>query len=205
MNPPRLCIFTRAPVEGEVKRRLADRIGAAAALRAHETLVEDTLRRLGAVAGLVSELWLAGPDGPAVQRWVNAHGVVLRRQQGEDLGARMAHALSSAVSRAAVIVVGTDCPDIDSRYVHQAVAGLRDADVVLGPAEDGGYGLIGVTADIRPRLGVLFRDVPWGSAQVLTVTLQRCHDAGLHVTLLPTIWDVDTELDWHRYLAERSG
>lgn len=201
---PRLCIFARSPVVDQVKRRLAAEIGAASALAAHQQLVEDSLDRLAVVPGIVSELWLAGPGNQQVRQWLERYPLILRRQRGADLGARMLHALrSSAAAGVAGLVVGTDCPAIDRDYIAEAADRLRTADVVLGPAEDGGYGLIGANAAILARAAPLFDDMPWGSDRVFATTVDRAARAGLRTACLATIWDVDTAADWRRYLALR--
>jgi uncharacterized protein len=199
---PRLCIFARVPRLGYVKTRLAAELGAPAALTAHITLVEDTLHRVGTVPGVVTELWLDGEPDPTCRCWAEEYGVAVRRQGDGDLGARMHEALCAGLSRSPfALVVGTDCPLIDDRYVAAAVAALVDCEVVLGPAADGGYGLVGV----RRPAPELFRDVPWGTADVLRSTLTAARAAGLTVSLLPEIWDVDTAEDWQRYRRLRGA
>jgi uncharacterized protein len=200
--PAVLCIFARVPIRGRVKTRLAASLGADAAFAAHVALVEDTLERLGSVAGVVTELWLDDAPDAVCRSWASRFGLEIRRQQGADLGERMHGALLDGVAAAGrALVVGTDCPLIDAGYVAAAVAALEGADVVLGPAEDGGYGLVG----LRCPAPELFRDMPWGSSTVLRATLQAAAAAGLSVKQLPEIWDVDTADAWQRYLALRAG
>lgn len=204
MSLPRLCIFARTPQSGTVKRRLAVELGDAGALRAHEVLVEDTLARLAVVDGVISELWVGGEPNVAVERWARNWNLAARRQQGDDLGARMLHALTESLAAApAALVVGADCQDIDADYIAGALAQLAAADVVLGPAEDGGYGLIGARRSANSQLSGLFDDMPWGTGDVLELTLQRCRARELRYSLLPEIWDVDTPADWQRFLARR--
>jgi len=196
----RLCVFARAPVLGGVKRRLAADIGDAAALAAHIQLTEDTLERLAAVEGLETELWLAGEADAHVRRWLGTWQLRLRRQQGSDLGQRMANALARSHAEGYYgIVVGSDCPPVDAAYVRQAAEALGEADVVLGPALDGGYGLIGT----RQPLPQIYLNIPWGTDTVLQATLERIEQAELSVRLLEPIWDVDTVSDWKRYLQYR--
>ena len=202
MSAVTLCIFARAPVAGRVKSRLAAEIGAEAALAAHRALVEGALERLACIDGVASELWLDDPDHEGARRWAQPWGLPLRAQAGGDLGQRMDLALQSCVaSGARGIVVGTDCPDIDARYVRDAVDALDSHDAVLGPAADGGYGLVGA----RRPVPEIFRGILWGSAGVLAATLARAAAAGVSVARLPEIWDVDTAADWRRYLAWREG
>jgi len=199
----RLCLFARAPEAGRVKRRLAAEIGPQAALDAHARLVREALQRLARVPGLTTELWLAGSVQAARQCWPEAGDVPLRAQRGSDLGARMHHALRDSLQRGArALVVGTDCPAIDGVYVRRAAAALAQADVVLGPAEDGGYGLIGARREVAGRLEPLFRDMPWGTDRVRELTLERCVGAGLRCIEQARVWDVDTLADWQRYLRQ---
>jgi uncharacterized protein len=189
-------VFARAPRLGQVKRRLARTLGQRAALDAHCHLVEDTLARLAQGSEWRCELWIDAPPDAVSSTWASRFGVSLRRQQGADLGARMGHALTSALDRSnRAVVVGSDCPPIDGCYVESAVAALHHHDVVLGPASDGGYGLIGWS---RP-VPALLAGIDWGTGRVLAQTLAAAAAAGVAVALLPEIWDVDTAADWARY------
>lgn len=191
----RLCIFARSPRLGEVKRRLAEAVGDEAALVAHETLLRRTLDRCVGVDGYDTELWLT-EVGRLEQHDFSRSRLALCEQTGGDLGARMNHALERGLRAGAwTVLIGCDCPDIDGRYVRRAFAELEHADVVVGPAEDGGYGLIG----LRKPVPALFTGMPWGTAEVLQTTLVRAADAGVGVTLLEEIYDVDTEADWQRF------
>lgn len=194
----RLCIFARAPVLGGVKSRLAASIGEQAALDVYLRLTEDTLSRLSAVPAVRTELWLDGPANSVVAQWCRRWRLPLREQDGEDLGVRMYDAMmDSLAAELRGIIVGTDCPSVDAAYVARAAAALRHHDLVLGPAEDGGFGLVGLA---RAAPG-LFAGVAWGGSAVLSRTLANAIAAGLRVCLLPQIWDVDTVDDWRRWTA----
>jgi uncharacterized protein len=197
----RLCIFTRVPVLGRVKSRLAVALGEAGALRAHVALVEDTLERLAAVPGVPAELWIDAAADAAVLDWGERWRLPLRRQSGADLGERMYAALSDCLAAGVPgIVVGTDCPPIDARYIARAARALAWHDVVFGPAADGGYGLVALA---RPAPGI-FDGVSWGSAEALTGTLANAIRMRLRICLLPQIWDVDDPADWARWRRERA-
>ncbi len=203
MTRSTLCIFTRAPVLGAVKRRLAAEIGAAAALRAHCELLQHALRQLSGLDGVATQVWVAGPAA-AVTPLLPAGIDALRTQCDGDLGTRMCDALRRSLAETPrAVVVGSDCPDLDGAYVVQALAALDACDVVVGPAEDGGYGLIGVARTVEHNLPVLFEGVPWGTDRVLEITLERAAAASLSVTQLREIWDVDDAADWRRFLAGR--
>lgn len=194
---PRLCIFARVPVLGAVKRRLAPALGEAGALAAYTELAEGTLARCVDPATYRSELWLSGdPEHPQIRAWCDRYALTVRAQAGSDLGERMRIALEDDLPAGApAVLVGTDCPDIDGCYVRAAFAALEHHDVVLGPAADGGYGLIG----LRRPVPELFRDLSWGSETVCAETLRRARIAGVTAACLPEIYDVDRPEDWLRY------
>jgi rSAM/selenodomain-associated transferase 1 len=198
-----LCIFARAPELGRVKSRLAASVGDAAALAAHGRLVEDTLARLAHVPGITARLCIAGDvNHGQVQAWSRAWQIGVAAQCSGDLGQRMDHALRQTLATCdRALLVGTDCPGVDAAYVTAAAQALVSTDLVLGPAADGGYGLIGLRSPQLP----LFRDMPWGTDLVAQLTLERAAFLGLTVTVLQTIWDVDTEADWQRFLQLRGA
>lgn len=211
-SPITLCLFVRAPNLGEVKSRLAASIGESAALAAHIELVDHLLDQLDVQLprrhrNIEVQLWLAdAPMTPIasdhLERWAKRTGHGVQQQVGSGLGERMAHALATVIvsqgsaSRSYGLLVGSDCPTIDWSYLDQAVAALEGgADVVFGPAEDGGYGLVGVSQP-QPEL---FEDIAWGTDQVLAQTLTRAQQAQLKVQLLDSVWDVDYLVDWERF------
>ncbi len=214
LTPAELAIFARVPVRGQVKTRLEPVLGVEGAYAAHLELVQDCLGRLAHVSGLVTTLWLDGPPNALAQDWSDRFGVALAIQPTGDLGDRMQAALARALSRGrAGLVVGTDCPTIDAAYVRRAIQCLAQHDLVFAPAEDGGYGLVGLAASSQSILSGLFANVRWSTAQALSDTLAnvlagRAQDGSTpvmcsRIALLPTIWDVDQPDDWLRYAALR--
>jgi len=192
-----LQIFAKAPTPGRVKTRLARCLGAAAAARLHTRLLLDTLQRC---AGPHTELWCAPHTGhPLFQACRRHFGVTLQRQRGAELGARMAAALDAGLRHAsAVLLIGSDCPSVGPKTLARAATALQSgAAVVLGAAADGGYVLIGLR---RPQPS-LFTQMPWGTAQVLALTVQRLQQAGLTWQCLDGHWDVDRPADWRRWRA----
>ncbi|MEO8038839.1 MAG: TIGR04282 family arsenosugar biosynthesis glycosyltransferase [Betaproteobacteria bacterium] len=204
MNPdarPAVLLFAKAPEPGQVKTRLAPELGNGAAavlaarltLRALETAYE-------ADVGPV-ELWCA-PDTthPFFDVCRRRHGVPLRAQSGTDIGVRMAHALRAALAdHRAALLIGTDVPAMTAPDLRAAATALAsDHDAVFGPAEDGGYWLVGLKAVDD----ALFVDLPWGTAQVLAATRERCAALGLRVAEVATRWDVDRPEDLTRLLAD---
>ncbi len=192
----RIIVFCKAPVAGTVKTRLIPSLGEEGARQIHEELADRTIRTSMA-SGLAPVIIWAAPDtSHAFFRGID--GVELRAQEGDDLGARMHHALSSTLADANVaraVLIGTDCPVIDAPYLDAALVALESHDAVLGPAEDGGYGLIG----LREPCGEAFTGVEWGSDRVAAQTCSRLNRKGFNWALLPLIWDVDRPEDVRRY------
>ena len=188
-------MFTRMPEPGRVKTRLIAALGAAGAAAVHRRLLDHTLaaaqeasrRRPCAV-----QVWAAGCCGrsPSPLPWA---GLPWWPQEGRGLGERMARACAHAFARGArrVVLVGTDCPALDAACLERAFMILEDHDLVLGPAHDGGYYLIGQTRSNA----FLFRALPWGEAGVLAATLERAAAARLRVGLLDPLHDIDTADD----------
>ncbi|MGH8503193.1 MAG: TIGR04282 family arsenosugar biosynthesis glycosyltransferase [Gammaproteobacteria bacterium] len=199
----RLLVFAKAPIPGQVKTRLMPDLSADACARLHRRLIVRGLTTaLAANLGPV-ELWCA-PDctHPFFAACARRFGIVIRAQQGEDLGARMYLALAASLRQAqCAVIIGCDCPALDARYLSQACGALaRGASVVLGPAEDGGYVLIGlrrVTATGTPARKI-FEDIAWGGSMVLAQTRERLRACGLSWRELPPLWDVDRPADLAR-------
>jgi len=174
-----------------VKTRLIPALGAAGAARLHRMMLSralDTAAEAARHTGWAAQLWLAGAARPACPPFFTPH-----RQQGRDLGERMARAFIRAFAGGArrVVLMGTDCPGVDSALLRRAFAALEENDLVLGPAHDGGYYLIGQ----RRHNSGLFTGMPWGTAAVLPETLARAGECGLRVFLLDTLHDIDTPED----------
>lgn len=186
----RVAVFVRAPELGKVKTRLARSLGKAAALQAYVELVEGTLVALEEGA-FDCELWFDGPQNDHLRRWRSEHVLPAFKQPATDLGGRML----AAVAAGAKVVVGSDIPALDAAYVEEALATLARADAVLGPVEDGGYGLIGMN-EPHPEL---FRSIEWSTDTVVEQTQSRAAAAGLEIALLDTLWDVDDYADYVRW------
>ncbi len=190
----RILLFTRAPKLGEVKTRLAARIGAQSALALHLAMLRrvfDTAERSG-LAGV--RLWVSSNPGHAVFTAL-CDARHIREQRGGDLGERMRLAAAAELTEAgvdSVVIIGGDCPALTTPHLDAALAALAaGVDLVLGPALDGGYVLIG----LRAAEAELFRGIEWGSGEVLEQTLERAHALGLRWQLLAPLRDVDTVED----------
>jgi rSAM/selenodomain-associated transferase 1 len=196
----RILIFAKVPEPGRVKTRLIPLLGAQGAADLHARLLADTVARL-APAGLAPvELWCAPDPGCAsFSELANRYPLGLHPQRGADLGERMLDAAADALTRSgAVVLVGTDCPPLGRAYLARALTELRAADAVLGPAEDGGYVLLG----IKTAAPVLFSSIPWGTDRVAAVTRDRMGALGWSWAELPVLWDLDRPDDLIRLEAQ---
>ena len=190
-------VLAKAPQAGLAKTRLIPALGAAGAAALAARLLDDAVDR--ALAAKLGPVLLCGaPDllHPAFTRHAARPGVTLALQVGADLGERMHHALASVLDHALTaphqaLLIGTDSPALSAALLRQAAATLATTDVVLVPALDGGYALIGLH---RPAPG-LFAGMAWSTPQVLAHTRQRLAAAGLRHIELPAVPDIDEPAD----------
>lgn len=195
MSAERIIVFLKAPRPGTVKTRLG--LGGEAECSAYKRLLGVVLGKLDLFKGV--ELRFTPADaGLEVQGW-SQPGWLMRPQGDGDLGARMNRAFSNAFAAGAkrVVILGSDCPYFEPEDLKTAWKELETADVVIGPAEDGGYWLIGLR-ESQPRL---FSDIEWSSERVFAQTIGRAQDLGLKSFLLRTLSDIDTKEDWERFIA----
>jgi hypothetical protein len=201
-----LVVLARAPELGRVKTRLAAAIGDAAALACYRELGERVARAVAAVRDCRTVVAFTPREGrDATAAWLG-EAPEYEPQCDGDLGDRMADAVARREGEGAsrIVIVGTDCPDVDAAVVEEAFARLDDADVVLGPALDGGYYLIALRAPVA-RARRLFEEVPWSAPDTLAVTLRRAEEAGLRVALLAPLRDVDTVEDLDTWRSRMDG
>jgi uncharacterized protein len=192
-----LLVFAKAPLAGAVKTRLCPPLADQQAAELHQRLIWHTLESASSAAIGPIELWCTPSIHEPFFAQCGAHFQLELRTQGSgDLGDKMQAALYDALNRAKrAILIGSDCPTITPEYLRQANATLdSNHDIVLGPAEDGGYGLIGAVGKVPD----IFSGIPWGSALVMKATLGRLSDIGSQWCELPTIWDVDRPADLRR-------
>jgi hypothetical protein len=191
-------VFTKAPAPGAVKTRLMPALSAVETAELYRELLERTLNTITEPGEWVTQLWCApGVDHPYFQACRSRFHVALHAQRGRDLGERMHRAITATLrDYRTVLVIGCDCPDLRRSDLATARAKLADGyDVVLGPAEDGGYYLIGMRAAHRE----LFAGIHWGEATVLGATRDRLQTLRLRHYELPVRWDLDDVEDFERY------
>jgi len=192
-------LFVKAPRAGFVKTRLAQTVGAQTALDAYRTLVEVITTRLAPLREV--ELRFAPADAEEeIRPWL-ADGWTCRPQSEGDLGQRLSQAFEQAFQQGnqRVIIIGSDCPYLTVEDIEDATRALDTADLVLGPATDGGYWLIGLSRPVPE----LFSQINWSTETVLEETMAKARAAGLKVHLLRELSDVDTLADLTRF-HERS-
>jgi rSAM/selenodomain-associated transferase 1 len=193
----RLIVLARAPRAGWAKTRLIPRLGAEGAAALHARLIEHCLQTVTSAGLSPVELWCApGRDEPFFRSCRERYSVGLYDQIPGDLGARMHAALASALNRAeSAVLIGTDVPTIQAADLDAAFQSLHaGADVVLGPARDGGYYLIGMK-QADPRV---FKAIRWGSSAVYQDTVGRLRAHGWRWCALREQRDVDTPEDYER-------
>ena len=197
MSGPRIIIFARRPRAGEVKTRLAAGVGDAEALDAYNALLRGVIDRLSTGDWIVH--LSVTPDAAAGDAGAWPRPTTREPQGVGDLGERIARALSRAAPDAPVLVVGSDVPELGAPEAAAAFAGLSDADLVLGPAPDGGFWAIGAS---RALPAELLDGVRWSTAEARQDTVKRAQAAGLRVRVID-LWleDVDTVEDWRRWRA----
>jgi rSAM/selenodomain-associated transferase 1 len=193
-EPVAIAVLAKAPVAGFTKTRLIPVLGAEGAARLQHMLITRAIATAGAAAIGPVTLW-ATPDQrhPAFQALAGRPDLALARQHDGDLGARMLAAIVAAGGPA--LVIGTDCPALTAEHLRTAADILHQGtDVIVVPAEDGGYALIGMRAPQE----VLFTDMPWSKPEVMRETRRRLHTLGLTWQEPVTLWDVDRPADLER-------
>jgi rSAM/selenodomain-associated transferase 1 len=195
-------VFARAPLPGRAKTRLVAKLGAWGAARLQARLTERAVQ--SAVASRCGPVELHGTPRaahPAFQRLRRRYAIALRGQSDGDLGERMHHALRAALRRHRyVLLIGVDAPELRATDLRRGLRLLRSGcDVVIAPAEDGGYALIACRRAPRP----IFERIDWGGNEVRAQTVERFARLRLRWRALRTVWDVDRPADVERLHRRR--
>lgn len=190
-----LIIFTRYPEIGMAKTRLIPVLGESGANQLHRQMVTKTVEKMRLfAAGLPGQIrvYFTGGNAQLMAAWLG-HDLIYQQQLGENLGDRMNRALISefACGFRKIVLIGTDCPDLNGEIMQAAFLHLETHDLVLGPAVDGGYYLIGLTM-ARP---CLFQNITWSTPTVYEATRAIACQENLLVFDLPTLRDIDEPAD----------
>lgn len=187
-----LMVFVKNRTAGKVKTRLAADIGDKAALEVYNKLLNYT-QKVVAQSAMSIQVWFSELI-PEHSNWVDIPAQ-LKLQAGKDLGDRMSNAFRLNFEEGAekVLIIGSDCAELTSDHLKKASKLLNQYDLVIGPAKDGGYYLIAMK-EYRPEL---FLGINWSTASVLKETLRIAEEAGLTVTQMDELNDVDELEDWN--------
>lgn len=189
-----LGIFAKQPIRGQVKTRLADETTPEWAQRVASAFLGDTLDRLVVLNAHRTIVYAPANSGDFFTHLSNGRYQTTPQCDG-DLGQRLraffGDARAEGYSR--IIAIGTDSPTLPIAYVEQAIELLTSNDVVVGPAFDGGYYLIGT----NKLDAAIFDDIPWSTSRVLESTVARIQQTSARLALLPPWYDVDTVDDWN--------
>ena len=191
MPEPHVIVFLKAPRLGTVKTRLAATLGEEAALDAYVKMTHTVLAVLSGWSR-VNLCYTPDEAEQEIRNWMQPSWHCMPQGIG-DLGTRMHTAFTKAKGPA--VIIGTDCPSIRIDDFREASKALEEKDLVLGPAKDGGYWLIGLNAPCP----ALFEGINWSTESVLPDTLARAKAAGLSYYILRELRDVDTEADWKKW------
>ena len=201
-------IFTKAPVQGKVKSRLMPQLTPRQCAELQDAFIKDTIVKFSGAnffgSGFsgredVDVVICYAPD--EASSYFTRFGMELFPQGSGDLGERMYRCLKRVISMGApkVVLIGSDIPHLDPVELDHALAALDSADMVFGPAEDGGYYLVGLKGSVNRAV---FMDIPWSSATTLEVTETKARAIGIKTARLKSYFDVDTFNDLKRLPVE---
>ncbi len=193
-----IIVFAKAPVAGKVKTRFG--VAAEKAAQIYQQLLFHTMEMASSSQLATIRLYWAGDrQHPVIAQLAEKYHFELCLQQGQNLGQRMANAIAETLQTAkAVVLIGSDCPSMQSKDLRAALQALQGADkkMVIQPAEDGGYVLIGMNSLNKD----VFEQVEWSTNRVMAQTLAKVGNE-TRLTLLPVLADIDTWDDWLKFNA----
>ncbi|MCX8030131.1 MAG: TIGR04282 family arsenosugar biosynthesis glycosyltransferase, partial [Thermodesulfovibrionales bacterium] len=181
-----LGIFFRIPKLGKVKRRLAEQIGDELALKAYQAMLSETIKNVQKLAGIDIYGFYDGSLEPSLDFPQNIYYIP---QKGKDLGQRMSKAVNYLFEAGykKVLLIGSDSPDLPLEFINEAFHKLDSYTLVIGPAQDGGYYLIGMNKPFDE----IFENISWGNEEVLKNTLLKAKESAIRYFLLPEWYDID--------------
>lgn len=198
MNKSALGIIFRIPEYGKIKKRLAAHIGNEEALKAYSSMLHETFKKVRQLSRQDNSIDVYGfYDGTISKNESLLKDIQTMPQDGRDLGEKMYNAIKylHETGYKKFVLIGADSPDLPIHYIKDAFLKLNDYELVLGPTEDGGYYLIGMN---RP-LSAIFKDIQWGSSNVLHDTIKKAENKEIRYFLIPFWYDIDTPDDLNRW------
>ena len=197
MNKAALLIFQKNAVLGKVKTRLGASVGDEKALEVYRWLTDYTHQQ---VKGLTVDKFLFYSDFIPAHLDQNLDGYQFEVQSGDTLGERMSNAFAFLFAKGykSVAIIGTDCPYLKTEDLNKAFMHLSDTDLVIGPAKDGGYYLIGM----RQFFPEIFKNISWSTDRVLEQTLNQADSIGIEYEFLKILSDIDTLEDWQQFQSQ---
>jgi len=201
-NDNNLILFLKYPEKGKVKTRLSKDIGNEKALLIYKKSVSELLNQLDSNNYDISIYYCPENKNDEVKKWINLPDIKYLAQSGDDLGIRMLNAFKDSISLkyAKTVIIGTDCLEITNSLLSQSFDLLDDSDLVLGPATDGGYYLIGLKAVVE----TIFQDIHWSTEKVLKQTIKKAKEIKLSYKFLDFNNDIDNihDLNNYKYLID---
>ncbi len=200
-----IIVFTKFPVEGKVKTRLAKSMGNKFAVSLYRVCAEHTFKELVKVKETGLELFLFCSEENEIEQVMQWAGKDFNyySQQGDDLGLKMYNAFDTVFKKGykKVIIIGTDAPDVSMKIVRSAISVLDNYSVVIGPANDGGYYLLG----FKSKLIDLFSGIEWSTDSVFDDTIKKLNNSKIKYFMLDELTDIDTLEDLQNWLRHYKG
>jgi len=193
MNKTALIVFQKNEILGKVKTRLAATLGNEEALKIYQILIAHTHHE---IIPIEADKYIFYSDFIPGSLESNDSVLLHQVQTGNDLGERMKNAFELLFKKGykKVLIIGTDCAALEAKHIQFAIQKLDLVDVVIGPAEDGGYYLLGM----KKTIPNLFTEMEWSTEWVMTETISRLTQANLSYSTIETLSDIDQEEDWDK-------
>lgn len=221
-KPCRLLLFVRYPQAGQTKTRLIPAIGAIAAANLQQEIAEYLLEQLKPASNSDNwqlQIYFTGCTLAKMRKWLG-NDLLYRQQSSGDLGARLWNGFKLGFEEGCdrIVAIGADCPSISRSHIQQSFDALLTTELVLGPAQDGGYYLIGLnrqqvcasqkpTESLALRGRSLFQSIDWSTSQVLQQTQSKAKQMNLSIAYLETLSDIDRPQDmviWNKLKSDRA-
>lgn len=189
-----LIVFLKYPEPGKVKTRLAKDVGEEQAAEIYSKMATTILEQVTGSTGYGIIIYYDPPEKlDEIKNWLRKYDLLYSAQSGKTLGNRITNAFKEVFDKGAdkTVIIGSDCVDVDSDTIKEAITVLKYNDVVLGPAEDGGYYLLGLKKH-RPEI---FKDIDWSTERVLKQTIEKILENNLSYRLLKILKDLDNVND----------